>query len=422
MYKKTELKNGLRVVSHDMKDRDSVSLGIWVGVGGRYEEDRIKGAAHFMEHIVFKGSRQYTCEQIKENIEGVGGALNAFTAEEQTCYYAKIPAKHVEKTFDVLADMVLFPKITQRDVSKESAVILEEIKMYHDLPQYYVMEMLDALVWPNHPLGKSLAGYSQTVSALNNKDLKSFHKRFYGPKNVVVSVCGRFNQKAFLKLVEDKCGKEMKNGDVDFQRVDRIQEKPRFAIEKRDIEQMHLTLGMPGYDENHEDRHALSLLSIILGGNMSSRLFVEIREKRSLAYSISSGSKILHDTGLFLIRAGVDNTKIIDTVTVIIKELQKVKRSGVTKNELGRAKDYLLGQLLLGLEDTMEHMLWLGECLVSKNRIITLQQLIKKYEKITESDIKRVAKEVLDEQKFNLAIVGPLQKTQESKLKQLLQI
>ena len=420
MYKKTTLPNGLRIVTHDMKERDSISIGLWIGVGGRYEEDRVKGAAHFLEHIVFKGSQKYLCEEIKEKIEGVGGALNAFTSEEQTCFYAKIPAKHLEQTFDVLADMVFYPKITPKDVAKESTVIIEEIKMYHDLPQYFVLELLDGLLWPHHPLGKTLTGTVETVSKMSSQDLHNFHQTHYAPGNIVVSVCGKLSHEKVVKLVEKKLGKIKASPKIGYLKVNEAQSRPSVKFFKKDIEQMHLALGMLGFDEHNKKRYALSLLSIILGGNMSSRLFVEVREKRGLAYSIGSSSKALHDTGLFMIRAGVDNKKIVETVRVILKELKRMKTSLVGVDEFRRGKDYLLGQLLLGLEDTMDHMLWIGEDMVSKDEMKSLKAVISEFEKVTREDIGRVAKEVLDEKRFNLAVVGPVSASQEKELSDLL--
>jgi len=420
MYKNSVLPNDLRIVSHDIKDRDSIALGFWIGVGGRHEEARIKGAAHFLEHIVFKGTHNYRCEEIKEKIEGVGGALNAFTSEEYTCYYAKIPTKHLDKTFDVLSDMVLSPKITSKDVRKESTVIIEEIKMYYDVPQYYALELLDGIVWPEHPLGKNLAGSATTVSQMGNRDLKGFHKTYYCPQNIVVSACGNIQHSHILKLTKNKFGGMKPKELGDFVKADNSQSAPRCVFHKRDIEQMHVALGMIGCDQHHEDRYVLNLLNVILGGNMSSRLFVEVREKRGLAYSISSSMKALQDTGLFLIRAGVDNTKIVESVEVIIKELDKMKRRDVSPGEFIRARDYLLGQLQLGLEDTLDHMLWLGESMTSRNRLQTLSSLIKKFQKIKRSDVKRVAKTILHEGRINLAVVGPMKGRQEKQLKQLL--
>ncbi len=422
MYKKTALNNGLRIVTHNIKDRDSIALGFWIGVGGRYEEDRIKGAAHFLEHIVFKGSQKYTGEEIKMRIEGVGGALNAFTSEEQTCFYAKIPSKHLEQTFDVLADMVASPKITPKDVAQEKTVIIEEIKMYHDLPQYFVLDILDQLLWPDHPLGKNLAGTQETVAGISGKDLKVFHKSYYVPGNIVVAACGNLKHDKIVRLVDKKLGKLRPGEKKEYMKTSGVQSHPRVRFFKKDIEQMHVALGLQGYDENHKDRYALNLLSIILGGNMSSRLFVEVREKRGLAYSISCSYKTLHDTGLFLIRAGVDNQKIVDAVDLIFKELNKIKRNGVGQNEFQRAREYLSGQLLLGLEGTMEHMLWAGEGVIAKNKVETLHKILRELKRIKPSDIKRVAKAILCRNCYNLAVVGPVTSQQERQLSQLLSV
>lgn len=416
MYKKETLKNGLRIITHNMKQRDSISIGFWVGVGGRYEEGNLKGGSHFLEHIVFKGSQKYTCEEIKDKVEGIGGTLNAFTSEEQTCFYAKIPSKHLKQTFDVLADMVFFPKISGRDMTKEKTVILEEIKMYRDLPQHLVMELLDELVWPNHPLGRNLAGTPQTVSAMRPSDLKKFHQAHYTPKNIVIAVAGNVEHSEIVNLAQKKLKNQISSEQQDYRKAGILQSKPQINLYKKNIEQMHMALGMPGFDENHKDRYVLSLLSIILGGNMSSRLFVEVREKRGLAYSISSCTKSLHDTGMFMIRAGVDNKKIFDTIKLIFKELSKIKRSCVSKKEFQLAKDYLFGQLMLGLEDTMEHMLWIGETIISRDKIKTLAHVIKEFNKITLQDIQRVAREVLDKNRFHLAIVGPLTEQQEHQI------
>ena len=420
MYKKTTLNNGIRVVTNNIKDRDSIALGFWVCVGGRYEDDRLNGIAHFLEHIVFKGSQKYSSEEIKMRIEGVGGALNAFTSEEQTCFYAKIPSKHLDQTFDVLADMVIHPKIVAKDVAKEKTVIVEEIKMYHDLPQYHVLELLDELLWPGHPLGKSLPGSSRTVSAITGQDLKKFHRAFYTPGNIVVAACGNLKHDRIVLLAKKKLTKLKTAAKINYTKVTNSQKQPRVKFVKKDIEQMHLALGLPGFDENHKDRYALTLLSIILGGNMSSRLFIEAREKRGLAYSISCSSKTLHDTGLFLIRAGVDNKKVVETIALIIKELNKIKRSGVTQGEFQRAREYLSGQLLLGLEDTMEHMLWVGEGIITKNKVKTRKSVLKELNKIKPADMKRIAKAILNAKRYNLAVIGPVTDQQETQISKLL--
>jgi len=420
MYKTSTLSNGVRVVTYDMGKRNSVSIGFWAGVGGRYESDDKKGAAHFLEHVIFKGSKKYSCEEIKRQIEGVGGSLNAFTTEEQTCYYAKIPAQHLNQTFDVLADMVFQPLLAKKDVDKERTVIAEEIKMYHDLPQYHVLELLDALVWPNHPLGKGLAGTIETVLAMTHEDLHRFHEQYYSPANIVVAVCGRLNHEKVVKLTEAKLKKIQGAFKREFVPAVRIQDKPRVNLYHKPTEQMHLILGMQGYDEYDENRYALNLLNTILGGNMSSRLFVEVRENKGLAYSISSFFKTMHDTGLFAVRAGVDNQKLIEAMELIFKELDKIGKHRVGDGEFKRAKEYVLGQIVLGLEDTMDHMLWIGENMIAKNKLETVKEVIRRFEKIKIADIQRVATEILDRRRYNLAVVGPLKEAQEKQLKQMM--
>lgn len=420
MYQKMFLPNGLRIATHPMKQRDSVGVGIWVAAGGRYESDAQKGVAHFLEHMLFKGSRKYSCEEIKERIEGVGGALNAFTAEEKTCYYAKIPSRHLAQTFDILGDMVIAPLMDEKEIAKERSVILEEIKMYQDLPQHLVLDFLDELVWPGHPLGKSLAGTPETVAGLSPADLRGFHQRFYRPAQMTVTACGDVSHQKFVRLAGRKFSKGTGGPVETFRAASNEQCAPRAKFHRKDIEQMHLALGMLALPEEHEDRYALYLLHVILGGNMSSRLFDEIREKRGLAYSIGTTVKPLYDTGMFMVRAGVDNHKIVDAVDVILRELAKISSAGVGTGEFRRAKEYYLGQLLLGLEDTLEHMLWIGDVLSTHHKTRTLSQVVKAVHQVTLKDITRVAREILRPQRFNLAIVGPITDAQEKKLSSLM--
>lgn len=420
MYRKSVLKNGIRVVSFEMKDRESVSLGIWCGAGGRFESDDIKGAAHFLEHVVFKGTQKYLCEQIKENIEGVGGSLNAFTSEEHTCYLAKIPARHIRKAFDVLADMVFHPNIEKKDVESERGVILEEIKMYHDLPQYFVVEELERLMWPDHALGKGLAGSFESVSKMSHTQLNEFHRNYYVSNNIVVAVCGNVPHQTVVDLVRKKTCRCEPGNEILSESVVDHQEKSRVAFFHRPIEQMHVAFGVFGLNYFDDDRHALNVLHVILGGNMSSRLFNEVREQRGLAYSIHSSVKSLLDTGLFMVRAGVDNQKLTNAMEVILNEFKKLKEDGVTQSEFKRAKEYLIGQLLLGLEDTMEHMLWVGESTITRDRIRTMEEVVRAIKGVRIADIKRVANRVFVPQQYNLAVAGPLNKAQEKHLKQLM--
>ena len=420
MYQKSVLNNGITVVSQPFADRNSVAIGIWVSAGGRYEDERIKGAAHFFEHMAFKGSKKYTCTEIKEKIEGVGGALNAFTAEEQTCFYAKVPKKYFAQTLDILADIVFYPLIDKKDLEKERTVILEEIKMYHDLPQFRVMELLDGLLWPDHPLGQNLAGTPDSVGKMTTNDLRTFHASYYVPGNVVVSVCGSVEHEHAKKLIMRKLAKVDGNCQVQYKPVESQKATPKVAFLRKDIEQMHVALGALGLKTNDPDLYGLGLLNVILGGNMSSRLFNEVREKRGLAYAISSGVKAMDDTGLSLIRAGVDNTKILGAVTLILKVISEIRKNGVTPDELKRAKDYFVGQFYLGLEDTMDHMLWLGETVISKDRVNTPADVEKEIRKVGLPQIKRIAAQIWDPSRLNLAVVGPLSPSIEDDLRKLL--
>ena len=282
------------------------------------------------------------------------------------------------------------------------------------------MELLDGLMWPDHPLGKNLAGTEATVGSMTKENLHQFHREYYSPNNIVVAACGHLPHEKFVNLVKRALSKIPQASSRDFQPADNSQSRPRADFLQRDIEQMHLALGTLGLPEGHKDRYVLTLLNIIMGGNMSSRLFNEIREKHGLAYSIGTGVKSYKDTGVFMVRAGVDNQKIVKAVEVILQELKKVQREGISKSEFTRAKDYALGQLLLSMEETMDHMLWIGEEIVSHGRVRTLPEVIKQVNKVSMKEIQRLAVDIFNEQRFNLALVGPITETQKRDLAALI--
>lgn len=421
MYKKSVIANNLRVISNELKGRESAAIGIWTGVGGRFEEDAVKGAAHFLEHILFRGSLKYSCNDIKSSIEGVGGSLNAFTGEEQTCYYAKVPAKHFESTLDILSDMVFFPLIQKNDLERERSIILEEIKMYKDLPQYYVLEMLNSMVWSDHPLGQSLAGSAETVGEMTQAGLRKFHRQYYAPDNVVVSLCGNFSHDDAVAYLSDKLGNFRSLPRPEAVPFTGVQKKSKVKFHRKQTEQMHVAIGFPSLPAAHQDIFALAILNIILGGNMSSRLFDEVREKRGLAYSIYSSVKSYNDTGLFMVKAGVDNKKLVEAVELVLKVLRQLKRGTLKEDEFTRAREFFLGQFVLGLEDTLEHMMWIGESMIERDRIRTLGEVVYRVNALTPDDIQRVAGDILKERRLNLAVVGALKDEQEEALRQLVE-
>ena len=397
----------MRIISCPMKDRKSLSLGIWAAVGSRYERPHAAGISHYLEHMVFKGTKNYTCQQIKESIEGVGGAFNGFTSEEVTCYFVKMPSRYLDRGIDILSDMVVHPLLRDEDIRKERTVILEEIKMYKDQPQSYVYELLDSLLWPDHPLGTSTLGSEQTVSAVDRKALNSYRQICYAPMNIVVSAAGSFDHSELTKKVRAKFRLIEKGTPNIFLAAVPAQAAPQISILGKDTEQSHLVIGFHGLKREDPLRYSLAMLHIILGANSSSRLFNDIREKRGLAYEIGTHVKFMADTGAFIVHAGVDNTKVQETVALIFAALQKVKDQPVSSDELQRAKEYYLGQLTLAMEDTMDQMIWIGETTTTLDRTFALEEIIKEVKKVTPRDIHKVSGRLLKPESINFAMIGP---------------
>ncbi|MFC1709698.1 M16 family metallopeptidase [Candidatus Omnitrophota bacterium] len=408
MYKKTILKNNLTVVSHHMGGAYSVSIGVWLKVGARYETDNIAGISHFLEHVVFKGSKKYDKDAIKRQIEGSGGMLNGFTSEELTCYLAKVPHKRTYPIFRILLDMALNPRLKNEDIQRERTVIIEEIKMYNDLPLHIGQELLEKTMWPNHPLGRNIAGTIETVSSISRGDLSNYQKKYYQPKNMVVVFAGNVKHKDCLDFVNKALdSSKVKDQEYSFKRFVPRQNSAQVRSLTKDIEQTRLAIGFPAYDRTDPKRYSLSLISIILGGNMSSRLFNEIREKRGLAYEISSQYKQLSDTGAFYVHAGLDNEKIDLALQLILKELSKLKETLVPTSELARATEYSLSHLAMSLEDTMDHMMFLGLAAATTNKLKEYNQIKKTVLKVKPRDLKEVAREIFNREKVNISLVGP---------------
>ncbi|MCQ9208430.1 MAG: insulinase family protein [Omnitrophica bacterium] len=420
MYKKTRLDNGLTVVSHYMPKRVSVSLGIWIKVGSRYEQARINGISHFLEHLLFKGTKKRTCEEIKQSIEGIGGSLNAFTSEELTCYLTKIPGKYIGPALDVLADMVFNANLAPGDIELERKVILEEIRMYKDLPGHYVSDLLTKLLWPRQPLGMNIAGEAESVGTINREGLFTYRQRFYQANNIVVVACGALEHQELLKKcqrVVPSLGQSQGNA---FLLAQERQTSPQFNCYVKDTEQTHLALGMHALARNHPERFCLGLLHVILGANLSSRLFREVRERRGLAYEIGTSVKFYQDTGAFVVHAGVDNRRVQETLEVILEQLRKIKKNKVGREELKRAKEYYVGQLRLALEETVDHMIWLGENFISLNKFLRAEEIIRRVKRINPDQLKRLAKSILEDNNLSLALIGPLKDKDKQRIKKRL--
>jgi predicted Zn-dependent peptidase len=419
-YEITTLPNGIRVVAIPLKERKSVSVGIWIHAGGRDENEKNNGVSHFLEHIVFKGTPSRTANQIKESVEGVGGSFNAFTSEECTCFLAKTASKHFPKVFEVLSDMVLNASLKESDIEKERTVIMEEIKMTQDQPAHLVEELLAQTMWPGHALGRPITGTLETVEALTREEISSYKTRFYAPHLITVVAAGNVTQAALVSETKKHFSANGNKMTKNLSVYSHSQAKTALKIFNKSTEQTHIAIGLPTFGKEHPDEYALDMLSVILGGNMSSRLFNEVREERGLAYDIGTSMMKYHETGAFVVSAGIDNHKLNDAIKVILQELKKITKESVGKDELVRAKEFYLGQLDLGLENSMNTMLWVGENLVGLGRCRTSEEVAQKVEKVSAEDLQRVAEGLFKNQSLNMAVVGPLEKSAESQLGALL--
>ena len=400
-----------------MRDRESAAVALWVRVGGRYEPKKLSGVSHFLEHMLFKGTKRRNSRQIKREVEGVGGVLNAFTGEEATCYFAKLLVGHYSRAVDVLSDMVREATLLEKELERERPVILEEIKMYRDQPAQHVHELLSELMWPDHPLGRNLAGTAETVSAISRRAMMDYKQKYYHPRNVLLSVAGPVSHAEVLELAQKFFPARPNGAASRFAAVDARQQRPRYQFVEKDTEQTHLVLGFHGFSRRDKRRYALGTLNVLLGGNMSSRLFEEVREKRGLAYEIRSSVGHYQDTGSLTISAGTENKKAGLTIAVALEELWKLIKKPVPEEELKRAKDYYVGQFLMGLEDTLDHLLWVGEKVLYHEDPPRREEILRNIQSVTAWEIQEVARDIFQTAKFNLALIGPLKEKEQAKIR-----
>jgi predicted Zn-dependent peptidase len=402
-----------------MDHAQSVAVGLWVRSGGRYETAGGSGVSHFLEHLLFKGTRTRSCEQLKRSIEGIGGSLNGFTAEEFTCYMAKVPANYAGRAISVLSDMVLHPALRPADIEKEREVILEEIRMYEDTPAQYIHDVFNQLLWPNHPLGNLLSGTAATVRRITRGDLVAHWKRLYHPRNCLMACAGALEPARVVRQAAKACVRAPQGQCRQFTAAPRPQRGPQVRLLRKETEQTHVCLGMPAIPRTHPQRFALELLHVLLGANMSSRLFHEVREKRGLVYEIGTHIKRYKDTGAFVIYAGCDAAKLRVTLQTIVAELARVKRELVSTQELRRAKDFYSGQLVMGLEDTLEQMLWIGEQVITVGRVATVPQLLDSLSRVASTQVRDVARRLFLSKRLHLAAIGPVPNHQTEALRDL---
>jgi len=409
MYQITRLKSGLTVASIDLPHAASVSIGIWVGAGGRFETREISGVAHFIEHLLFKGTNKRTAREISQAVEGLGGYLNAFTSEEQTCFYAKAHHDHFREVLEVLTDMFLNSKFDPQEIQKERNVIKEELAMYLDQPQQYVQEMLNETLWPDHPLGYPLTGTPKTLDRIGREQMLGFMKSNYLAANTLIVAAGKVAHASLvaeIKKIEGRMNCGLKPTALP---VRSEQKATRVRHLKKKTEQTQVALGIRTCSRFSELRFPLRLLNTILGENMSSRLFQSVREEHGLAYSVYSSPSFFEDTGVLTVSAGLETARLRKALTLIVKELKLLRTALVSPGELRRARDYVIGQMDLSLENTENQMMWIGEQLLGHGKVFTPDEIKQKLRAVTGGEIRRVAVEFFRPERMNMALISPLE-------------
>ncbi|MBU1694632.1 MAG: insulinase family protein [Verrucomicrobia bacterium] len=406
-FNSTTLPGGLRVATAEMPGIESVAMGIWAGVGSRYETARRAGVCHFIEHMLFKGTTSRSARAISQAIEGRGGYFNGFTQEETTCYYARIAAEYQWEALDILFDMYRHPRLDSGDLEKERGVILEEIAMYHDQPHQLVQEILGSLAWVDHPLGRPLVGTEDNVREIRRQDILAFKTSHYVTANTLVALAGKVDHDACVERAAQALGGLSRRSPPSCERVGRSVRQRDVAVHAKEVEQPHIAMAFRLFGRHDSRRYALKLLSIILGENMSSRLFQIVREKHGLAYSIQSSVQLFDETGLLCVQAGVDRNRVSRALDLILAEIRRFREVPVGARELRRAKDFARGQLRIGLESASNQMMWVGENLLCYNRLIQPAEVLSRIESVSASDILKVARGVLDRRRLSVAMVSP---------------
>ncbi len=408
MYQKTTLDNGLRVITATMPHTRSVSICIFIGAGSRYETGKQAGVSHFIEHLMFKGTpRRTTARDISVAIEGVGGIINAGTDKELTVYWCKTAQQHFSLALDVLADIVLHSKFDPGDIESERRVIIEEIHMGKDSPSQLVNLLIDELLWPNHPLGRDIAGDKDSVAGINRDMMLDYLACQYQPGNTVVSIAGALKHREMVTTVNEALGGWAEREPRPGYQAYKERPFPRLNIKRKDTEQAHLCLGLNGLPLLHPQRFVLYLLNVILGEGMSSRLFTEIRDRLGLAYSIHSYTDHLLDTGAITVYAGVEPKNLPVAIKAILEQLSLLKEP-VPEDELVKAKELAKGRLLLRMEDSRSVAGWMGGQEILTGKILSVDQVMSILDAITAEELGQLARELLVDSQLRLAVVGPV--------------
>jgi predicted Zn-dependent peptidase len=399
------LDNGLRLITERMPQVRSVTIGVWLMRGSRHETDARSGIAHFVEHMLFKGTDSRSAEDIAQSIDSIGGQLDAFTAKEYASYYIKVLDEHLPLAVDLLSDIVLRPAFPLEEIEREKKVILEEIKMVEDTPDDLVHELFTQHFWEGHPLGRPILGSKETVESLTWDSLSDYFRGAYVAPNMIISAAGNLDHAQLRDLVSRAFQSVSSNGETFTQQAPKV--VPQVITRTKELEQSHVCLGTDSYPQSHEDRYVSYILNTILGGSMSSRLFQNVREKRGLAYSVFSGLSAYRDAGNITIYAGCSNEAVGEVIDLCVEELRQIKREPAPESELRRAQDHLKGSLMLSLENTASRMSHLARQEIYFDRHFGLDETLAGVQRVTVDDVRRVASDLFSNGSLAATVLGP---------------
>lgn len=414
MFQKELLINGMRVVTEEIPYVNSVSIGIWVKVGSRYENKENNGISHFIEHMLFKGTKSRSAKEIANSIDKIGGQLNAFTSKECTCFYAKVLDTHFDIALDVLADMFFNSNFDQEDIEKERGVVIEEINMYEDSPEDLVHDLFSQAVWSGNPLGMSILGSEESLGNLSRERIVDYFNENYIPQNIVISVVGNFKHSDAVKKIKEYFEKaEHKNNSSAHIIMPRFE--PEYTLKSKVTEQVHLCMGFNGVDIKSNAYYPMLILNNVFGGAMSSRLFQKIREDRGLAYSVFSYPSSFEDCGLFSIYAGSKPNNLRSVAELIMEEIRAVKEAGITEEEMYDSKEQLKGSYILGLESTSGRMISIGKSELLLERIYSPTEILERIDEVDMDSVNSIIKHIFDTDSMGAAVIGSMKKNTDIK-------
>jgi len=408
MYRKTTLQNGFRIITQKIASTQAATVLVLVGAGSRCENQKIRGISHFLEHMFFKGAHKFkNAREVSEAIDGVGGDFNAFTGKEYAGYFIKTHSDHTKLSMDLISDMLINATFLDEEITKERGVIMEEYNMYQDTPMYQVSWDFETLLYGNQPMGWDQIGLMDVIKTVTRQEFIDYKKALYTPDNSVLIVSGDVDHDEIVKMAEKMYKFEEKERTLYPAELMRFEETDKVSISNKKTEQTHVVCGFEGLGEQDPDYIASKVLAVILGGNMSSRMFMNVREQKGLAYYISTSSEGFTDTGVFATKSGVSVDKTKDAITAIIEEYKRCLDEDIPEKELIKGREFIKGKMTLKLEDSEEYAHILGMQELLFNHIKTPSDMFKEVDKVTVADLKRVAERVFKEENLKLALIGP---------------